>query len=178
MNSFSGIHASVILRMQDQLFAIAHLLLAMPRFPDSAAARGAMTQQGVQILAVAALDDMVTSLVKASKLRISPRFLDWVADEATPLVELSVERFYRNDRFIASLRAGDPKIAISLWVRHWVCPRITANFAQLAPHVAEFSESVPAPLAVEPPRPAPATPFRYRFPRQLQSGAPMPTPCH
>jgi hypothetical protein len=137
-----------------------------------------MTQKSVQILAVAALDEMVTSLVKASKPRISPRFLDWIADEATPLVELSVERFFRNDRFIASLRAGDPRIAISLWVRHWVCPRITANFAQLAPHVAEFSESVPAALTAEPPRPAPAMPLRYRFPRQLQSGAPGPIACH
>ena len=123
----------------------------MSRFPNSSAAPGAISRQSVQILAVAALDEMVTSLVKASKLRISPGFLDWVADEATPLVELSVERFFRNDRFMASLRAGDPKIAISLWVRHWVCPRITANFAQLAPHVAGFSESGPAPLAAEPP---------------------------
>jgi hypothetical protein len=127
---------------------------------------------------VAALDEMVTSLVKASKLRVSPGFLDWVADEATPLVELSVARFFRNDRFVASLQAGDPKIAISLWVRHWVCPRITASFAQLAPHVAEFSESIPAALTAEPPRPAPATPLRYRFPRQLQSGVPAPASCH
>ena len=134
----------------------------MSRFPASTAPRSAITEKGMQILAVAALDEMVTSLVKASKLRISPGFLDWIADEATPLVELSVERFFRNDRFAASLRAGDPKIAISLWVRHWVCPRITANFAQLAPHVAEFSESGPAPLAAEPPPPAPP---RYRFPR-------------
>jgi hypothetical protein len=150
----------------------------MSRFPNPSAPGGAMTRKGVQILAVAALDEMVTSLVKASKLRISPRFLDWIADEATPLVELSVERFFRNDRFIASLRAGDPKIAISLWVRHWVCPRITANFEQLAPHVAEFSESVPAALMAEPPRPVPVMPSSYRFPRQLRSGIAGPTPCH
>lgn len=156
--------------MQDQLFAIAHLLLAMPRLPNSPAPRSAITEKGVQILAVAALDEMVTSLVKASKLRMSPGFLDWIADEATPLVEQSVERFFRNDRFAASLRAGDPKIAISLWVRHWVCPRITARFEQLAPHVAEFSESVPAPLAAEPPR--------HRFPRQPQSGLAAPASCH
>lgn len=150
----------------------------MSRFPASSAPRSAITEKGVQILAVAALDEMVTSLVKASKLRVSPGFLDWVADEATPLVEQSVERFFRNDRFAASLRAGDPKIAISLWVRHWVCPRITANFEQLAPHVAEFAESGPAALMAEPSRPTPAAPSRYRFPRQPQSGAPGPSPCH
>lgn len=170
MTWFAGIHASVILRGQDRFFAIVHLLLAMSRFPTSLTARGTLTPKSVQILAVAALDEMVTSLVKASKLRISPGFLDWVADEATPLVELSVERFFRNDRFVASLRAGDPKIAISLWVRHWVCPRITASFEQLAPHVAEFSESIPAALTAEP--------TSYRFPRQLPSAAPAPAPCH
>ena len=131
-----------------------------------------MSQKGVQILAVAALDEMVTNLVKASKLRISPRFLDWIADEATPLVELSVERFFRNERFMASLHAGDPKVAISLWVRHWICPRISANFEQLAPHVAEFADSGPAPLAAQ------AAPLRYRFPRQLRSGIAGSAPCH
>jgi hypothetical protein len=144
----------------------------MSRFPNPPGPREAMSQKGLQILAIAALDEMVISLVKASKLRISPGFLDWIADEATPLVELSVERFFRNERFVASLHAGDPKIAISLWVRHWVCPRITANFAQLAPHVAEFSETGPAPLAAE------APPLRYRFPRQLRSGIAGPAPCH
>jgi hypothetical protein len=175
MSCLREIHASVILRRQDGFFAIAtHCPSpAMSRFPRTSAASSAISRQSVQILAVAALDEMVTSLVKASKLRMSPGFLDWVADEATPLVEQSVERFFRNDRFVASLRAGDPKIAISLWVRHWVCPRITANFAQLAPHVAEFSESGPAPLAAEPP----AAP-RYRFPRQLQSGISAASPCH
>lgn len=150
----------------------------MSRFPTSVAPRGAITQKSAQILAVAALDEMVTSLVKASRLKLSPRFLDWIADEATPLVEQSVERFFRNERFVASLHAGDPKIAISLWVRHWVCPRITAGFEQLAPHVAEFSESGPAPLAAEPARPAPAAAPRHRFPRQLPSAAPAPVPCH
>ncbi|WP_411880615.1 hypothetical protein [Polaromonas sp. YR568] len=150
----------------------------MSRFPTSLTPRGAITQKSMQILAVAALDEMVTSLVKASRLKLSPRFLDWIADEATPLVEQSVEHFFRNDRFVASLHAGDPKIAISLWVRHWVCPRITAGFEQLAPHVAEFSESIPAALTTEPPRPAPAATPRYRFPRQLQSIVPAPAACH
>lgn len=127
----------------------------MPRFFKKITPRSAISQKGVQILAVAALDELVISLVKASRLRISPRFLDWIADEATPMVEVLVERFFRNERFVASLRVGDPSIAISLWVRHWVCPLITANFEQLAPHVAGFSESIPAALLAEPPRPAP-----------------------
>lgn len=140
--------------------------------------RAAISEKSVQILAVAALDELVTSLVKASRLRISPGFLDWVADEATPLVELSVERFFRNDRFVASLRAGDPRIAISLWVRHWICPRISANFEQLAPHVTAFSETGPAALAPGPPPTAQSMPLRYRFPRQLRSGITGPAPCH
>lgn len=39
------------------------------------------------IIAVSALDDLVNDLVKASSLNMSPAFLDWVADEATSLVE-------------------------------------------------------------------------------------------
>lgn len=146
----------------------------MPSLLSPPAVRGAMSPQGVQLLAVAALDELVVSLVKASRLEISPNFLDWIADEATPLVELCVERFFRNDRFIASLRVGDPRVAISLWVRHWVCPQITANFAQLAPLVAGFSDTGPAALAVEAPRPAPATGLRYRFPGNWKSGTHRP----
>lgn len=116
-----------------------------PKFP----LRGVICQDSAQLLAVAALDDLVTSLVKDCGLEISPQFFDWIADEATPMVELFVERFFRNDRFIASLQVGDPKIAMSLWVRHWICPQIAARFDQLAHHVINFSETDPAALQSE-----------------------------
>jgi len=99
------------------------------------------------IVAVAALDDLVNDLVKASCLNMSPAFLDWVADEATPLVEQHVAHFFNSRRFADSLRMGDPKIAMARWVRHWVCPWIVANFEPLAVYLPEFAESRPAGLA-------------------------------
>jgi hypothetical protein len=98
------------------------------------------------IMAIAALDDLVNDLVKASRLNMSPAFLDWVADEATPLVERHVARSFSLPRFANSLRMGDPRIAIARWVRHWVCPWIVDNFAQLAMYLPEFAESRPAGL--------------------------------
>lgn len=100
------------------------------------------------IIAVAALDDLVNDLVKASRLNMSPAFLDWVADEATPLVERYVAHSFNSQRFANSLRMGDPRIAMARWVRHWVCPWIVVNFDQLAGYLPEFAESRPAGLAM------------------------------
>ena len=93
------------------------------------------------IVAVAALDDLVNDLVKASCLKMSPAFLDWVADEATPLVERCVARAFNSPRFANSLRMGDPRIALARWVRHWVGPWIVANFDDLAVYLPEFADS-------------------------------------
>lgn len=98
------------------------------------------------ILAIAALDGLVIELVKASRLQMSPAFLDWVADEATPLVERHVARSFKSPRFADSLRIGDPGIAMARWVRHWVCPWIVTSFKQLAEHLPEFSDNRPMAL--------------------------------
>ena len=93
------------------------------------------------IIAIGAQDDLVTDLVKACCLKMSPAFLDWIADEATPLVECYVARSFSSPRFADSLRMGDPRIALARWVRHWVGPKIVVNFDQLAVHLPEFAES-------------------------------------
>jgi len=122
------------------------------------------------IVAVAALDDLVNELVKASCLRMSPAFLDWVADEATPLVERYVALYFNSPRFESSLRMGDPRIALARWVRHWVGPRIVANFGELAVYLPEFANSRPAGLAASAPPPAP----RPRVVRQHARAALLP----
>lgn len=106
-----------------------------------------MSIKEASIVAVAALDDLVNDLVRASRLNMSPAFLDWVADEATPLVERYVAHSFNSQRCANSLRMGDPKIAMARWVRHWVCPWIVVNFDQLAGYLPEFAESRPAGLA-------------------------------
>ena len=98
------------------------------------------------IMAVGALDDLVNELVKASCLKIAPEFLDWIADEATPLVERYVARSFTSQRFADSLGVGDPCIALARWVRHWVGPWIVMNFDQLAVHLPEFAQSRPGGL--------------------------------
>lgn len=91
------------------------------------------------IIAIGVLDDLVNDLVKASCLKMSPAFLDWIADEATTLVERCVERSIKNSRFSESLLMGDPRIAMARWVRHWVCPWIVAKFDELAGYLPEFA---------------------------------------
>lgn len=111
--------------------------------------RHPISAEEASILAVAALDSLVIELVKASGLHMSPAFLDWVADEATPLVERHVARSFKSPRFAGSLCLGDPKIAMARWVRHWVCPWIVSSFEPLAEHLPEFADSRPAGLAPE-----------------------------
>jgi hypothetical protein len=103
------------------------------------------------IIAIAALDELVNDLVKASGLSLPRGFLDWIADEATPLVEHHLVHYFSSPRFADSLRMGDPRIALARWVRHWVRPRILACFGELAVYLPEFGDSRPAK-----PLPAPA----------------------
>ncbi len=117
-----------------------------------------LSARDASIMAIAALDELVNDLVKASCLKMSPAFLDWVADEATPLVELHVERSFGSPRFAGSLQIGDPKIAMARWVRHWVCPWIVASFDELAGYLPEFADSRPAGLMALPKAVAPLKP--------------------
>ena len=91
------------------------------------------------ILAIETLDDLVNELMRVGIFRRQTVFLDWIANVATPLVEQSVLRSYANPRFVESLQMGEPKIALAHWVRHWVGPRIAANFDELAARLPEFA---------------------------------------
>ncbi|MEO8023431.1 hypothetical protein [Polaromonas sp.] len=113
------------------------------------------------LTAVSALDELVFELVCASRKNLSPVFLDWVADEATPLVEKQIARSFNTPQFAASLRMGDQRLAMARWVRLWVGPRIVAGFEELADCLPEFAGSrtvVRSPLPV-----ADASTFQHRF---------------
>lgn len=135
---------------------------SVPVFTATMILKHPLSANEASIIAVGALDDLVNDLVKASRLKISPAFLDWIADEATPLVERRVARSFDSSRFADSLRMGDPRIALARWVRHWVCPWIVVNFNELAVYLPEFAESRPAGLQ-------PRAPESVRFPRKAQT---------
>jgi hypothetical protein len=91
------------------------------------------------LIAVSALDDMVTALVKTSFLKVSPAFLDWIVDEATLMVEQHVEDVFDNPVFAASLRQADHRVALTNWVRNWVCPAIVSRFSELAVYLPVYT---------------------------------------
>lgn len=126
--------------------------------------------QEAALVAVSALDDLVTHLVKASPLRLSAQFFDWVADEATPLIEARVHSAFAHPAFAATLHQGDHRIALSRWVRYWVCPRIVASFSQLAVHLPADA-AAPADLT---PVHAIAVPARITQPQRPVRIAPHP----
>jgi len=108
------------------------------------------------VIAVAALDDLVTLLVKACHLQLPPVFLDWVADEATPLVEQQVAACFDHPQFAASLRQGDHRLVLASWMRQWIRPGLALRFAQLLPHLPPADGRLPVllPAAAAPPRAA------------------------
>lgn len=126
--------------------------------------------QEAALVAVSALDDLVTHLVKASPLRLSAQFFDWVADEATPLIEARVHSAFAHPAFAATLHQGDHRIALSRWVRYWVCPRIAASYSQLALHLP-VDVAAPADLT---PVHAIAVPARITQPQRPVRIAPHP----
>jgi hypothetical protein len=89
-----------------------------------------LTSKEVCILAIDILDRIVSDLVRDPKRTTSPEFLDWVADEATPLIEMSVEKSFDNPRFVNTLGIGRTDIALAHWVRHWIAPAIEVKFQQ------------------------------------------------
>ncbi|MEO6016202.1 MAG: hypothetical protein ABIP46_03025 [Polaromonas sp.] len=99
------------------------------------------------LVAVSALDDIVLHMVKASEIRLNSDFLDWVVDEATPMVEINLGQAFAKPGFAARLHRGDHRIALSQWVRHWVCPQIASRFESLAGRLPEFSVTSPLDVA-------------------------------
>lgn len=94
-----------------------------------------LNPQEAALVAVSALDDLVTDLVRSSPVKLSARFFDWVADEATPFVEYKIHTAFTNPAFTGTLHRGDARIALSQWVNHWVCPHIARCFSPLAEHL-------------------------------------------
>ncbi|MBA4329053.1 MAG: hypothetical protein C0428_12565 [Polaromonas sp.] len=105
-------------------------------------------------MAVSALDDLVMQLVTHCRLQLPPRFFDWVADEATPLLEQQLADCFDHPQFAASLRHGDHRLVLAGWMRHWVRPGLAARFADLLPHLPPADSRLPVLL---PMAPAPAT---------------------
>ncbi len=98
------------------------------------------------LVAVSALDDIVLHMVRASELRLTPAFLDWMLDDATLMVEQQLGQGFADPGFAATLRRGDHRIALGQWVRHWVCPHIASRFEALAGRLPQFFASSPADL--------------------------------
>lgn len=112
------------------------------------------------LIAVAALDDLVTQLVKANPLKLPAVFFDWVADEATPLVEQQMADCFAHPQFAASLRHADHRLVLARWTRFWLAPGLTARFAELVPQLPPLDGHLPvlttAPAVVV--RPGPTAP--------------------
>jgi hypothetical protein len=120
-----------------------------------------ISPQEANLSAVSALDELVFGLVQAVPFKLSCGFLDWVADEATPLVEHQLAQSFGHPLFAASLRRGDHRIALARWVGHWVGPHIASCFGELAAYLPQ-SDGPPAhlwPAAVIPVADKPAHPW-------------------
>jgi hypothetical protein len=102
-----------------------------------------LCQHEACLMAVSALDDLVAQLVKTCHLKLPPLFLDWVADEATPLVEQQIADCFGHPLFAASLRQGDPRLVLASWMREWLRPGLTARFAALLPHLPPADRRLP-----------------------------------
>ncbi len=102
-----------------------------------------LCQHEACLIAVSALDELVTQLVKTCHLQLPPLFLDWVADEATPLIERQVADCFEHPQFAASLRRGDHRLVLARWMRHWVAPGMAERFAELAPHLPPADSHLP-----------------------------------
>jgi hypothetical protein len=113
-----------------------------------------LCQHEACVIAVAALDELVMQLVKTCHLRVPSLFFDWVADEATPLLEQQMADSFHHPKFAASLRQGDHRLVLASWMRHWVRPGLTARFAELLPHLPPPESHLPRLTWVLAPSPA------------------------
>ncbi len=97
----------------------------------------AISRHEACLSAIAALDELVMEFVRVCHPQVARVFLDWVADEATPLVERRIVRSFDKPAFYASLHRSDHRLALHGWVRLWVLPLIAVRFHELAAHLPE-----------------------------------------
>lgn len=109
----------------------------------------AITVKQASHCAVAALDELVYGVIRAAGQPVPAAFFDWVADEATPLVECQLGEVFGRPEFLRSLHGGDPRVALQRWVGQWVAPGIAARFSDLAAHWP-VAEMVALPAAARP----------------------------
>ena len=133
-----------------------------------------LKQHEACVVAISALDDLVTGLVKSCHLKLPPVFLDWVAEEATPLIERQIADYCEHPQFAASLRAGDHRLVLAGWMRQWVRPGLAARFAQLLPHLPPADSRLPVLLPVPAAQAVPAAPASAIRPLAAAAGLAVP----
>lgn len=88
----------------------------------------------LSVLAIEALDTLLSQLIRDGDAYVSSRFLDWVADSLTITILSRLEAVQITSKFQETMRLGYPKVAMMYWVRHWACPEIKKHFSQYADH--------------------------------------------
>ena len=121
-------------------------------------------------MAVSALDELVAQLVRTCHLKLPPVFLDWVADEATPLIEQQIADCFDHPQFAASLRRGDHRVVLASWIRVWIKPGLAARFAELLPHLPPADSRLPVLLPASTASATPAAVMRPRVHPRLFPG--------
>jgi len=86
------------------------------------------------VLAVEALDDIVASLIASSPLTVSPRFLDWVVDDATPRVATQA-KLKLQERGAAD--GAGLQSRMRQWVYEWFALEVQERFAHPPARLAD-----------------------------------------
>ena len=84
-----------------------------------------------EVLAVEALDDLVSEVIKANKYGVSRAFLDWVNVNATEFVVERLKRSATKDYLQAAIDSENARTTMRQLVDGWVMPHIHQQFKNL-----------------------------------------------
>jgi hypothetical protein len=101
-----------------------------------------------EVLAVEALDDIVSDLIQANKFSVSRSFLDWVNLNATDFVVDRLKKSATKDYLQAAIDSENARMTMRQLVGGWVMPHIQQQFKDLTSCDNDFQDSLSASLGM------------------------------
>ena len=94
-----------------------------------------------EVLAIEALDDLVSEVIKSNKQGVSRAFLDWVNVNATEFVVDRLKKSASKDHLQAAIDSENARTNMRRLVDGWVMPHINLQFKDLTSRACAFQSN-------------------------------------
>ena len=91
-----------------------------------------------EVLAIEALDSLVTKLIRKNDNCVPPEFLDWVGTEATQLAVQIVRKYLEYDAFVKKMNSDRAEVTVLRVVYQAIMPLVQARYSDLTGNMTQY----------------------------------------